>query len=74
VVLYEITGLLERGEILPTAAAKHLKTMSDLHLAPVIAVKFFGDLSYSQKKISIVSCDLDGVVYLTYYQAAMIGY
>lgn len=64
----------ENGEILATMAVKHLKTVGDVHEAPVIAVKFFGDLSYTQKKISVVSSDLEGVVYLTYYSSALLGY
>jgi hypothetical protein len=66
--------LRENGEILASMTAKHLKTVGDVHEVPVIAIKFFGDLSYSQKKISVVSSDLDGVVYLTYYSSAIIGY
>lgn len=49
--------------------------MTDVHDSPVVSIKFFGELSYeSQKKIQVVSCDLDGVVYLTYYRDGMLGY
>jgi hypothetical protein len=48
--------------------------VTDIHEHPVISIKFFGDLSYTQKKISVVSCDLDGVIYLSYYKEGLIGY
>ncbi len=55
-------------------SSKHLKTVSDLHEAPVISIKFCGDLSYTQKRISAVSSDLEGIVYLTYFSEGMLNY
>lgn len=48
--------------------------MTDVHESPIVSIKFFGDLSFNQKKISVVSCDLDGVVYLTYYSEGILSY
>ena len=55
-------------------SSKHLKTVSDVHQAPVISIKFFGDVSFTQKKISVVSSDLEGIVYLSYYQEGILSY
>lgn len=75
IAIYEIKGLRADHEPAGQILAKHLKTMTDVHDSPVVSIKFFGELSYeSQKKIQVVSCDLDGVVYLTYYRDGMLGY
>ena len=50
--LYEVKGLRSATDVQGgIITSKHLKTVSDVHDAPVIAIKFFGDLSYTQKKI-----------------------
>jgi hypothetical protein len=54
--------------------SKHLKTISDIHEFPVISVKFFGDVAYNQKRISVVSGDLDGIVYLSYFQEGILSH
>ena len=54
--------------------SKHLKTITDIHEFPVISVKFFGDVSYTQKRIQVVSSDLDGIVYLSYFQEGILSY
>jgi len=48
--------------------------VTDCHEAPIISIKFCGDLSYTQKRISAVSCDLEGIVYLTYFSEGMLSY
>ena len=40
----------------------------------MISIKFCGDLSYTQKRISAVSCDLEGIVYLTYFSEGLLSY
>ena len=54
--------------------SKHLKTVTDIHDCPVVSIKFFGDLSFTQKRICVVSCDLEGVVYLSYFTDGIISY
>ena len=54
--------------------SKHLKTITDIHEFPVVSVKFFADVSYNQKRISVVSGDLDGIVYLSYFQEGILSY
>ena len=46
VSLYEVKGLRADGEIVGQIVTKHLKTVTDVHEAPVVAIKFFGDHSY----------------------------
>ena len=52
---------------------KHMKTVSDIHSCSVISIKFFGEVGPTSKKISVVSCDLEGVVYLSHFRESMIG-
>ena len=73
-MLYEIKGVREGEEVSGLVTSKHLKSVTDIHEGPVVSIKFFGDLSFNQKKISIVSCDLEGIVYLSYFSEALIGY
>ena len=45
-------------------SVKHHKTINDVHGATLVSVKFSGDLMNS-KVFHIVSCDVNGLVYLT---------
>jgi hypothetical protein len=67
VALYEVKGLRKYQEPVGLITSKHLKTINDIHEHPVISIKFFGDCSYTQKRIQVVSSDLDGIVYLSYF-------
>ena len=74
-VLFEVKGIRAYQESnINQVSFKHYKTVTDIHASSVVALKFYGDLSPSSKKISVVSSDLDGIVYLTHFTPTIISY
>jgi len=53
---------------------KHLKTVSDIHQGQVIQVKFYGEFKKEARYINVVSCDINGTVYLSRYFDNVLGY
>ncbi len=47
IALYEVKGLKKYQEPVGIITSKHLKSITDIHEHPVVAIKFFGDLSFT---------------------------
>ena len=79
-VLYEIKGLPkfvnQSNNLLNVnlITSKHLKTVSDIHQGQVIQVKFYGEFKKDARYINVVSCDINGTVYLSRYFDNVLGY
>jgi len=83
IVLYEIKGLLVdrlgykevmkdvRDELLGNISFKHCKTIDDIHKTTVLQVKFVGDF---RRDLQVISCDLNGIVYLTGFEEGLFSF
>ena len=74
--LYEVKGLpkFERKTLMNVVSFRHLKTVSDTHMGQIIQVKFYGDFKQQARSVSVVSCDINGIVYLSRYTENVLGY
>jgi hypothetical protein len=53
---------------------KHHKTIGDIHHSSVISIKFFGEMGSEATTISIVSCDIDGIVYICHFNEGILSF
>jgi len=53
---------------------KNLKVVSDMAQGQLVQVKFFGEFKKESMFINLVSCDINGTVYLSRYLEDVWGY
>lgn len=76
VVLYEVKGLPlnDKKKLINMISFRTLKTIQDTHNGQIIQVKFYGDFNNTTKYLNVVSCDINGTVYLCRYFDNVLGY
>ena len=74
VVLYEVKGLSKFDKRGLIVTFRQLKIVTDTHVGQIIQVKFYGDFRRESRSIRVVSCDINGIVYLSRYNENVLGY
>ena len=79
VALYEVKGLpknpgKEKSNLLHMISFRNIKTISDIHSMHVTQCKFYGEFKREVRQINVVSCDLEGTVYLSKFTEQILGY
>ena len=76
VILYEVKGLPrnDKKKLINMVSFRTLKSISDTHKGQIIQVKFYGDFTEGTKNLHVVSCDINGTVYLCRYFDNVLGY
>lgn len=60
--------------MLQLVSFKHLRTVADTHKGQVVQVKFYGEFKKENSAVQVVSCDINGTVYLSKYVPGVLGY